>query len=115
MSNVILEHWQKPFHRERRPEADFHGRSISPACGDEIDLYLFVGGGAIRDAFFDGEGCTVCLGMASMTTKHLVGMPVDAARRLTEADVLRLASDVDVDRRRHGCALVALRALQDAL
>jgi len=115
MSNVILEHWQKPFHRERRPEADLHGRSVSPVCGDEIDLYLFVGGGMIQDAFFDGEGCTICLGMASLTARHLVGMPVDAARRLTEADVLSLASDVDIDRRRHGCALVALKALQAAL
>jgi len=113
--NTILQHWQKPFHRERRPEADLHDRSVGTVCGDEIDVYLFVVDGVIEDAFFDGDACTICLGMASLTMQHVVGMVIEEARGLTEAEVFQLASDVEIPRSRHGCALVALRALQTAL
>ena len=113
--NTILQHWQKPFHRERHPEADLHGQNIGSVCGDEIDLYLFVGDGVIQDAFFDGDACTICLGMASLTTQRVVGQTVEEARGLTAADVFQLASDVEIPRSRRGCALVALRALQTAL
>lgn len=115
MANVIFQHWQKPFHRERRPEADLHGQNVGTVCGDEIDLYLFVEDGVIQDAFFDGDACTICLGMASLTTLHVVGLTVEEARGLTEAEVFQLALDVEIPRSRHGCALVAFRALQTAL
>lgn len=113
--NTILQHWKTPFHRERRDDADLHGREVGIVCGDEIDLYLFVEGGVIQDAFFGGDACTICLGMASLTTQHVVGMTVEAACELTSADVFQLASDVEIPKARHGCALVALKALQVAL
>jgi len=113
--NIILQHWRTPFHRERRPDATFHGRNVGSPCGDEIDLYLFVEDGVIQDAFFTGDACTICLGMASLTTKHIVGQTVEEAKRLTEAEVFQLAPDVEIPRPRHGCALGARRALQTAL
>ena len=113
--NTILEHWKKPFHRERRPEADLHGRHVGRVCGDEIDLYLFVEGGVIQDAFFDGDACTICLGMASLVTQHIIGWSIEEVQKLTETDVFQLASDVEIPKTRHGCALVALTALQIAV
>ncbi len=112
--NLILQHWQKPYHREHRSDADLHGHSVGTVCGDEIDLYLFVVDGVIQDAFFNGEGCTISLGMASLLTEWLSGQSIDAARRFTESEVLQLAN-MEIDRRRHGCALVAFNALQLAL
>ncbi len=113
--NTILQHWQKPFHRERRPEADLHGQSVSTACGDEIDLYLFVEDGVIQDAFFNGDACTICLGMASLTTQHVVGLTVEEAHWITVAEIFQLVSDVKIPKSRRDCALVALRALWKAL
>ena len=115
MSNVILKHWYEPFQRDRHPEADLHGHCAGVACGDEIDLYFFVRGGVIQDAFFGGEGCTICLGMASLLTQHVIGMAVDALSDLTERNVLSLAYDVEIPQTRRGCALTAFKALQDAL
>lgn len=113
--NTILQHWREPFHRERRPDATFHGRSVGSPCGDEIDLYLFVEDRVIQDAFFTGDACTICLGMASLVTQHVVGQTVEEARGFTEAEVFQLASDVEIPKTRHGCALVALTALLAAL
>lgn len=115
MANTIFEHWRVPFHRERKFEADLHGRGVGRVCGDEIDLYLFVEGGVIQDAFFDGDACTICLGMASLVTQHIVGRSVAEVKKLTETDVFQLAFDVEIPKTRHGCALVALKALQTAV
>ena len=113
--NTILTHWKKPFHRGRRPDADLQGRHVGTVCGDEIDLYLFVEGGVIQDAFFDGDACTICLGMASLVTQHIIGRSIGEVQKLAETDVFQLAPDVEILRTRHGCALVAFKALQTAL
>ena len=114
-SNTILEHWRAPFHRERKSKADLRGRGVGRACGDEIDLYLFVESGVIQDAFFDGDACTICLGMASLVTLHIVGRSIAEVKKLTETDVFQLAPDVEIPGTRHGCALVVLKALQTAV
>lgn len=114
MSNSILDHWRTPFNCGKRPDADLQGHAISRVCGDEIRLYFFIEDGIVQDVFFDGEGCVICLGMASLTVKSLVGKTVIDARLLTEKDILQLVADVEIDKRRHDCALVAFNALQDA-
>jgi nitrogen fixation NifU-like protein len=110
--NAILAAWKAPFHRGRPEAFDLHGRAVSPACGDEIDLYLVVGDGMIEDAYFNGNGCVICLGMASLLTEHLIGQSVMVAREMTEEAALALAG-MEIDRRRRGCALVAFKAFGD--
>jgi len=115
MDNIILENWRVPFHRGQPARVDLHGSAISAACGDEIDLYLLLQRGGIVDAYFDGDGCVICLGMASLLVRWLVGRSLDEVERLTEAEALQMAGDVEIDRRRLGCALVAYKALREAL
>lgn len=114
MSNSILDHWRVPFNRGKRSDADLQGHAISRVCGDEIRLYFFIEDGIVQNVYFDGEGCVICLGMASLTAEFLVGKTVTDACLLTERDILQLVADVEIDKRRHGCALVAFNALQDA-
>jgi len=113
--NSILVHWETPFHRRRCTDHQLHGHYVHTICGDEVDLYLYLRGTTIANAFFEGEGCTICLGMASLLTQCVFGKTLDEAGRLTEADVFHLASDVQIAKNRRGCALVAFQALQRAL
>jgi nitrogen fixation NifU-like protein len=113
--NSILVHWEMPFHRRRCTDHQLHGYHVNVVCGDEVDLYLYLRGTTIANAFFEGEGCTICLGMASLLTQHVFGKTLDEARAITEADVFRLAPDVQIAKSRRGCALVAFQALQRAL
>jgi NifU-like protein involved in Fe-S cluster formation len=114
-TNTILDNWRVPFHQQRKSDADLYGRGVSSVCGDEIDVYLYVNDGVIQDAYFDGAACVISLGMASLVTRHVIGRSVEDAKKLTEADVFRLAPDVEIPKRRHGCALTVLKALQVAL
>lgn len=113
--NLILVHWEMPFHRRHCTDHQLHGYHVNAVCGDEINLYLYLRGTTIANAFFEGEGCMICLGMASLLTQHVFGKTLDEVRAITEADVFRLAPDVQIAKSRRGCALVAFQALQGAL
>jgi nitrogen fixation NifU-like protein len=113
--NSILVHWEMPFHRRHCTDHQLHGHHVTTVCGDEIDLYFYLRGSVIVNAFFEGEGCTICLGMASLLTQHVFGKTLEEARGLTEADVFKLAPDVQIAKNRRSCALVAYQALQMAL
>lgn len=115
ITNQILEHWKNPFHRQKRSKYDLYGSSVSPMCGDEIELFLLVENGVVTDAYFEGVGCVICLGMASLTTQYLVGKTIAATAKITETDIFQLAAGVKIDRRRFGCVLVAYQALKSAL
>lgn len=111
--NNILEHWQHPFNRGIIP-GDRQGTTRSEICGDEITLTLHEEGSQIISAYFDGEGCTICLGMASLLTHWLTGRSLTEARQLDRAGFLAFAN-IPIEKRREGCALVALEALRQAL
>jgi nitrogen fixation NifU-like protein len=114
-SNIILDHWVRPVHRGRPERADLHGFSANGACGDEVTMYLLLQGGTVADAYFEGEGCVICLGMASLLVEWLAGHSLDEVEHLTEAETLQMACGVEIDPRRRGCALMAYHALREAL
>lgn len=111
--NNILEHWQHPFNRGIIP-SNRQGTARSDVCGDEITLALHEKDGQIIGAYFDGEGCTICLGMASLLTHWLIGRNLADAKQLDRAGFFSLAG-IPIKKRREGCALVALDALRQAL
>lgn len=111
--NVILQAWRNPFHRGCHRDYSHHGHGVSSVCGDDVDLYIDVANDIVQDAYFEGNGCVICLGMASLLTEHLIGKTVAEIQGITEDEMLRLAG-MEIDRRRRGCALVAFKALQMA-
>ncbi len=111
--NNILEHWRHPFNRGIIP-GNRQGTTRSDVCGDEITLTLHEEGRQIIDAYFDGNGCTICLGMASLLTQWLIGKSLTDAKQLNRADFFFFAG-IPIEKRREDCALVAFNALQQAL
>jgi nitrogen fixation NifU-like protein len=111
--NNIFAHWQTPFNKGLQP-GTHQGTTRSEICGDEITISLKVVDGLITHATWAGEGCTICLGMASLLTKWLIGKSLQAAGQLTKERFFKLA-DIPIERRREGCAVVALDALHQAI
>ena len=111
--NNILAHWKQPFHKSLQL-GTHRGTARSEVCGDEITISLKTTEGLITDASWDGEGCTICLGLASLLTKWLVGKTLQSASQLTQERFFKLA-DITIEKRREGCALVALDALRQAI
>jgi nitrogen fixation protein NifU and related proteins len=77
---IIVEHGKSPRHRGPLPGATHEASVDNPLCGDRITLRLIVEGGAIRDAAYEAQGCTLSLAAASLLATRLAGAPlVDAA------------------------------------
>lgn len=128
---VILDHSRRP--RNRGEIADgvrVHGDN--PSCGDEIDLSVKFGpAGEIEDVKFTGHGCAISQASASLMTLKLKGKPRAEAEELLASfhdlvtkDVadppkalgdLRLMSGVRKFPQRVKCAMLAWRALEQAL
>lgn len=79
---VIMDHYKNP-----RNKGSLEGDSLvidmnNPTCGDRIHLTLQVEDGIVKDAKFDGEGCSISMSSASMMTQTIKGKSVDEAMKL---------------------------------
>lgn len=79
---VIMDHYKNP-----RNKGSLEGDSLvidmnNPTCGDRIHLTLQVEDGVVKDAKFDGEGCSISMSSASMMTQTIKGKSVEEAMKL---------------------------------
>lgn len=80
---VIMDHYKNPRNRgviEDGVTVDLN----NPTCGDSLRLQLQVEDGIVKDAKFEGEGCSISLASASMMTQIVKGKSVDEALQLTD-------------------------------
>jgi len=82
---VILDHYSHPRNKGSLNPADVVREGANPLCGDEIRLSLVVRDGIVRDARFDGKGCSISQASASMMTDRIKGQPIAEAQRLIAA------------------------------
>lgn len=78
---VIMDHYKNPRNRgviEDGVTVDLN----NPTCGDSLRLQLQVEDGIVKDAKFEGEGCSISLASASMMTQIVKGKSVDGALQL---------------------------------
>lgn len=80
---VIMDHYKTPRNRgaiEGGVTIDMN----NPTCGDTIRLQLAIEDDVVRDAKFDGEGCSISMASASMMTQLVKGKTIDEALRLAD-------------------------------
>jgi len=109
----LMHHYQNPHNRGKLKNPDFQASAENPNCGDRIELGLKIEDGTVRNIKFDGQGCVLCIGSASILTQLVRGLSVRKARKLSLADLE--ANMTDSGRKREDCMGVALEALQKAL
>lgn len=129
---LIVDHYRRPRNQGALEHADETVEKRNPSCGDVLTLQLEFDGDVVRAARFTGQGCAVSQASASMMAQLLEGRTLAEverlARRFTDmvhgdpaaaADRalgdLRALAGVSRIPSRHGCALLAWRALADAL
>jgi nitrogen fixation NifU-like protein len=111
----ILDHYEEPFHRGTCPLATHAHEDENPLCGDVVRVELAVDAdGAIRDAYFNGDGCCISQAAASMLIEKIHGRHVDEVRAFTAADMLALFG-AKLTPNRQKCCLLSWRALQSAI
>lgn len=80
---VIMDHYKNPRNKgilENSLTVDMN----NPTCGDRIRLTLDLEDNVVKDAKFEGEGCSISMSSASMMTQAIKGLTLDKALKLSE-------------------------------
>ena len=94
------------------PDAKMVEENIS--CGDKITVYLKIVGDKIEDVKFEGSGCVISMGTASILTDFLRGKTVAEVEAFGKDRLLELIS-IDPGPVRLHCATLSLRAIRKAV
>ena len=81
---VIMDHYKKPRNKGALENGSVTVDMNNPTCGDRIHLTMEVEGNIVKDAKFDGEGCSISMASASMMTQAVKGKSVDDALKLAD-------------------------------
>jgi nitrogen fixation protein NifU and related proteins len=112
----LLDHYECPRHYGALADADLVMPGGIPDCGDTVTIYLKVdpAEGRISDLSFEGRGCSISQGAASLLTDELRGKTLAEVTALSDEDVLQLIG-AEVARARPRCATLALHTIQRAI
>jgi nitrogen fixation NifU-like protein len=109
----LLDHYRHPRNRGHLPSPDMAAEAYNPLCGDRVSIEATLQDGRIVEARFDGRGCAVCLGAASILTDTVQGRTLDDLRGLGQDEFLaELQSAVRPARKK--CALLPWIAFRRA-
>ena len=89
---VVMDHYQNPRHHGHLEHPTLTVGLHNPSCGDELHLDVLIDeDGLVRDAAFDGQGCSISMAAASMFIERVRGKKLVEARRIAESfkDLLR--------------------------
>jgi len=95
--DIILEYYRSPRNRGRMPQPTISREGQNPLCGDEVSLDLLVEDGVIKDARFQGQGCSISQASASMLTEAVRGLTLEQAEELYHRFHRLMTGDETVD------------------
>ena len=80
---VIMDHYKNPRNNGVLDDSLTIDMN-NPTCGDRIRLTLDLDGDVVKDAKFEGEGCSISMSSASMMTQAIKGKTLEQALKLSE-------------------------------
>lgn len=111
----ILDHYEDPYHRGGCDRCTHRHEDDNPLCGDVVRMELQIDErGAIRQVYFDGDGCCISQAAASMLVEHFDGKNVDEVKQFTAHQMLDLFG-VRLTPNRQKCCLLPWRVLEAAI
>ena len=94
-SKKVQDYFVHPHNAGPLADANAIGEVGSIACGDALKLYLKINDqGVIEKASFETFGCASAIASSSVLTDMVIGMKVDDALKITNADIAK-ALDAD--------------------
>ena len=94
-----MDHYKNPRNKGSLAEDSVTIDMNNPTCGDRIHLTLKVEDGIVKDAKFDGEGCSISMSSASMMTQIVKGKKIEEALELADMfSKMMLGEEFDVDK-----------------
>jgi nitrogen fixation NifU-like protein len=84
----LLDHYRNPRNKGSLQAADLSAEQYNPLCGDRVIIQARVEEGCITEVRFDGRGCALCLGAASILTEVVLGRSLDELEVLGKDEFL---------------------------
>ena len=109
---IILDHYRNARNKGKIDNPDVVIHDSNPLCGDQIDIYLKVVEGQIKDIKFDGKGCAISQASASMLTEMVMDKPLTTAKDISKDEVLENIGLTNLGPARIKCALLSLKVLK---
>ncbi|QPC47397.1 Fe-S cluster assembly sulfur transfer protein SufU [Mangrovibacillus cuniculi] len=80
---VIMDHYKNPRNKGSLEDGTLTIDMNNPTCGDRIHLTMNVENGVVKDAKFDGDGCSISMASASMMTQIIKGKKIEVAMKMS--------------------------------
>jgi len=109
---IILDHYRNPRNKGKINNPDVVIHDSNPLCGDQIDIFLKVEEGQIKDIKFDGKGCAISQASASMLTEMVMDKPLTTAKDISKDEILENIGLTNLGPARIKCALLPLKVLK---
>ncbi|MBO09520.1 MAG: nitrogen fixation protein NifU [Planctomycetaceae bacterium] len=109
---LILDHYESPYHRGQLDAPSCTHTERNPLCGDRVQLQLQIDSeNRIQQAFFDGEGCAISQAAASILCEHIEGMTLSEIEAFDAPAMLDLLQ-VQLTAVRQRCGLLGFKVLK---
>lgn len=109
----LLDHYRHPRNKGSLPSPDISAEDYNPLCGDRVTIQARIEEGQIVEVQFDGRGCALSLGAASILTEVILGQTLDDLEEFgQEAFLAELGSPIRPARLK--CALLPWMAFRHA-
>lgn len=96
--SVIMDHYKNPRNKGVLEDGSLTIDMNNPTCGDRIRLTLDVEDNVIKDAKFEGEGCSISMSSASMMTEAVKCHSIEEALAMSkEFSNMMLGESYDIN------------------
>ena len=82
---IILENYMQPLNKHKTEDKSYEMvNTNNSSCIDNLDIYVQIKDGIIKDICFDGEACAISTSSTSIMIHNLIGKTIDAALNYIE-------------------------------
>ncbi len=110
----ILDHYKNPRNYRGLENCSSNACLNNVTCGDEMEVFLNIEEGILKEISFQARGCAISIASMSMLTEKVKGKKVEEIMEITDDEVLEMVG-LEKESPRIKCVLLGVETLRKAL